>query len=113
MTGCQCLYTWRCLVARTARLIWNVRYPYVTLNQPLSQTFNAMGLFHFSALGQVVLTELACDDALELQRNATNIFFANKRKDPLAIERIILLLNCVCKKKRELLVTSKLTLHTI
>ena len=85
MTGCQCLYTWRCLVARTARLIWNVRYPYVTLNQPLSQTFNAMGLFHFSALGQVVLTELACDDALELQRNATNIFFANKRKDPLAI----------------------------
>lgn len=47
MTGCQCLYTWQCLVARThiVGLIWNVRYPYVTLNQPLSQTFNTVDLF--------------------------------------------------------------------
>ena len=47
----------------------------------LAKHSTAMGLFHFSALGQVVLTDLACDDALELQRNATNIFFANKRED--------------------------------
>lgn len=40
VTGCQCLYTWRCLVARTLRLIWYARYPYVALNQPLSQTLN-------------------------------------------------------------------------